>query len=100
MRSSSNLAVYSTFKRELEPERYLETVNVNAHRCALSRLRCSSHVLEIEKGRHKDILMADRVCPLCKVDDKFVLEDEQHFVMCCPSYEDLRHEYDIGLSGR
>ena len=53
------LATYLTFNREFEPERYLNFEIIKSHRQALSRLRCSSHMLQIEAGRHKNLLMAD-----------------------------------------
>ena len=55
----SKSATYPTFNREFEPERYLNFKIIKSHRQALSRLRCSSHTLQIEAGRHKNLLMAD-----------------------------------------
>jgi len=50
--------------------------------------------LRIEKGRHRGELVADRVCKLClKSIDHNVLEDEYHFLMCCPEYSNLREVY-------
>ena len=68
--------MYSTFKREFELQRYLNFKISKSHRQALSRLRCSSHMLQIEAGRHKNMLMADRLCVFCKELDIIVLEDE------------------------
>ena len=64
--NTSKLAIYSTLKREFEPERYLNFKIIKSHRQALSRLRCSSHMLQIEVGRHKNMVMADRLCVFCK----------------------------------
>ena len=91
--NTSKLEIYSTFKREFEPERYLNFKIIKSHRQALSRLRCSSHMLQIEVGRHKNMLMADRLCVFCKELDIIVLEDEYHFLMLCPAYTDLRSNY-------
>ena len=71
---------------------YLNFKMIKSHREALSRLRCSSHMLQIKAGRHKNLLMAD-----CAFSVKnymlFVLEDEYLFLMLCPAYTDLRSKY-------
>ena len=46
-------------------------------------------MLQIEAGRHKNMLLADRLCVFCKELDIIVLEDEYHFLMLCPAYTDL-----------
>ena len=47
----------------------------------------------IEKGRHLDLQENQRLCPFC--DNK--IENEQHFVIECPTYNVLRQKlfYDI-----
>ena len=55
---------------------------------AFTRLRLSSHRLEVETGRwHKPnaIPLENRVCSTCRE-----LEDEYHFMLECPRYHDLR----------
>ena len=47
----------------------------------------------IEKGRHNDIDRMYRFCPICLKRSVFVIENEYHFVMVCPEYEQLRYEY-------
>ena len=42
-------------------------------RKAITKIRCSDHVLEIEKGRHRKIPRADRICKFC---DKNSIETE------------------------
>ena len=62
----------------------------------ISKLRCSDHVLEIEKGRHKKGNARkeekDRVCIFCKNGD---VEDEDHFVFKCDTYAQLRSKHHI-----
>jgi hypothetical protein len=53
-----------------------------------SRLRNGSHWLELEVGRWKKIAVEDRICEQCS--DRKV-EDEIHFLICCPKYEQLRN---------
>ena len=56
----------------------------------MSRLRVSSHRLEIEAGRWTKTVktpLVNRKCKMCNV-----LEDEFHFILECPLYRDLRTE--------
>lgn len=65
------------------------------YRSCLSKLRCSAHTLAIEKGRHKNVLVAERICTLCEQSGEIVLEDEYHFVLHCPTLAHLREQYQI-----
>ena len=70
---------------------YLDTLNIAKYRKNLSRLRLSSHRLEVEAGRwakQNKIPYENRKCRRCDV-----LEDEFHFVMECSMYTDLRRRY-------
>ena len=63
---------------------YLDSVEIKKFRIALTRLRVSSHRLEIETGRwHKplSIPIGERKCKSC-----LVLEDELHFLLECQNY--------------
>ena len=69
---------------------YLSHVTVKKFRMAITKLRLSSHRLEIEVGRFsrpkKEI--HDRKCHLCNV-----VEDEFHFLFECPMYSQFRAKY-------
>lgn len=70
---------------------YLEKVNVLKFSQAFSRLRMSSHRLEIEAGRWvkpNSTPLNERICTFCKV-----LEDEYHFILECSVYKELRQKY-------
>ena len=70
---------------------YLDFVSVGKLRFALSRLRLSSHHLEVETGRWarpNATLFEERRCTSCHS-----LEDEFHFVLECSRYNDLRTIY-------
>lgn len=92
---SSKLSLYRELKvNGILRESYLYNVNLKPYRACLTKLRCSAHKLQIEKGRHSGQLMADRVCQLCtELRNVYVLEDEYHFTMCCPSYVNLRETH-------
>ena len=62
----------------------------------ISKLRCSVHTLEIEKGRHKKggtgIPKNERICTICKNGQ---VEDEEHFLLNCQVYNSLKTKYKI-----
>ena len=69
---------------------YLENISVKKFQQNMSRLRVSSHRLEIEAGRWTKPVktpLVKRKCKMCNV-----LEDEFHFILECPLYRDLRRE--------
>ena len=75
------LKTYVSYKTEFRTESYLDCIYVpRRFRIALSKLRSSSHNLEIERGRYvrpnKDV--DERVCLLCNV-----VDNEIHFVTNC-----------------
>ena len=53
-----------------------------------TKLRTSSHLLEIEHGRHIGKAENQRLCKTCNI-----IESEYHFVMICPIYHELRVEF-------
>lgn len=81
--------LYRTIKFQHSMEQYLYLLYDNRYRVALSRLRCSSHALEIEKGRHNKIERDNRICKQCSRNN---IEDEIHFVLYCDKYRDNRSE--------
>ena len=46
------------------------------------------HNLEIEKGRHQNIPLNERICKLCKLE----IEDEIHFLLQCLILNSFRTE--------
>ena len=78
--ASHKLNYYANFEYTLKPERYLHILQVRKHILAFAKVRCASHKLAIEKGRHDNIPKEERLCTFC---DDNVLEDEFHAVMIC-----------------
>ena len=74
---SSILRTYSLYKMNFGTENYLNYISKPKFRIALSKLRASSHDLEIERGRYvrPKLNLSDRLCMSCHV-----IEDEEHFV--------------------
>lgn len=90
---SPKLSLYHMLKPDgICEAKYLDVLNLRPYRAGLARLRCSSHNLQIEVGRHEKQRVEERVCKLClKERGRYVLEDEFHFVACCPSLDTLRN---------
>ena len=84
---AGKLKTYSKFKTEFKMEPYLLDIKNKAHRVSLSQFRCSSHKLNIETGRYKNIAHSDRLCPFCTTNE---IEDEEHFLCKCKFYETER----------
>ena len=91
--NSSKLSVFCTFKSVLEAEIYLSVLNILKYRGALARFRCSGHRLAIESGRYENILLENRTCVLCEKLNVIVIEDEYHFLLFCPTFQQLRETY-------
>ena len=84
-----SLRTYRIFKTKLEMEPYLYLVKNPKYRMAISKFRSSSHILEIERGRHTRPItpLENRLCPSCKV-----VETEIHFMLECTMYQCYRRE--------
>ena len=88
---NSSLRSYKLFKNSFSFEPYLLCVNIDKHRNALSRFRCSSHFLEIEKARHQAKIppIWNRLCPHCK----YAVDDELHLLLFCKQNKPLRNNF-------
>ena len=70
---------------------YLNLDTAKNIRIYISKLRLSSHTLEIEKGRYRKpnpVPVNERKCNECNT-----LEDEFHFLLECKKYQNLRTMY-------
>ena len=92
---SSRLLFYKKIKSDFKMENYLNTLGYQQRRY-ISKLRCSDHTLEIEKGRHKKgnmrLLPHERLCTLCKNGE---VENEEHFLLRCEVYYTLKTKYHL-----
>jgi hypothetical protein len=80
------------YKTDLELELYLSVTNFRKYRIALTKFRCSSHKLAIERLRGKTI-RENRFCKYCLNLNLHIVEDEFHFLLVCPLYQNLRDQY-------
>ena len=92
IQSTSKLKVLNLLKTLPGIEPYLTEVTNSKHRSAMTKLRLSSHRLEIETGRYTKPKTdrEERFCAFCKFKGKKVVEDEIHFLLACPMYDKIR----------
>ena len=90
LNESNSASFYRTFS-DFQFQPYLNTVNIKKFRVALTKLRISSHRLEIEAGRWAKPNKTPRQNRKCKYCNSF--EDEFHFLFECSLYNHLRPLY-------
>ena len=88
---NSRLQFYKSIKADWETEKYLKLENFE-YRKNIAKLRCSDHILEIVKGRHKEIPRLDRKCKLCRLQE---VETEEHFLTKCVFFQKHRTKYGL-----
>ena len=80
------LDTYAKLKHDFHIDPYLDLPSFR-DRQLLSKFVCSNHMLEIERGRYKNVPREDRKCSVCTLD---TIEDEYHFLLECPAYTQIR----------
>ena len=84
---SARLTLYKAINKDFCTARHL---HLPFHlRKPISKIRCSSHSLEIEKGRHKKLKIEDRTCKTWIT----AIESEEHLLLFCPDYSHHRLRY-------
>ena len=85
------LYFYKKLKNSFGYEHYLDMENFH-WRKSISKLRCSSHILQIEKGRHINQPREERLCKLCDMNE---METEDHLLIRCSLYNTLRTKHNL-----
>ena len=88
--NSIKLRTYIKFKFEHSLEEYLFYIPDTRWMKALSRLRMSSHMVEIERGRHvkpQKLPLEQRICQRCTSNS---VDDEIHFLITCSYFATQR----------
>ena len=57
-----------------------------AHRSAYAKCHCGTAPIKLETGRYEGLAVEDRICPICQKG----VEDEQHVLLECSLYDDIR----------
>ena len=90
--NQGKLSFLALTKKTHNFESYLN-INNFEHRRAITKIRTSSHKLEIETGRWAGVSRDQRICKNCALDK---VEDESHFLFECRMHVVERHElYNI-----
>ena len=77
---------YRTFKDKHERERYITDIRIAKYRKQLTRLRFG--ITEINSNNKYTNPLKPKNCPFCNTP-----EDEEHFLLACPTYDSLRLKY-------
>ena len=86
-RSNGNkMRTYRLHKDRIHTEPFLHCVN-KYERSVFSRLRTGTLPLAIETGRYNNLPLEERICEHCQIH----IEDEVHFAIDCPLYDDIRY---------
>ena len=85
---SSKLRFYNLFKNSFAKESYLDLISNFKLRKVVTKFRCSDHSLQIEKGRHGNFNVKDRICKICDIN----VENEMHLLKFRYKYEDIRNQ--------
>ena len=91
--AEKKLQLYSKVKERFQIGKYLD-IPTFRERQIISKFMCSNHTLRIETGRHDNLPREERLCQLCNIEE---IEDEDHFIRKCPTYEQIRQEAAINF---
>ena len=87
--TSDRFSLYRQFKTLDCVEPYI-MLNLNRYiRYTLTRFRFGVSDIKVHRSRFELYNVDELKCPLCLS----AVENEVHFVLCCPAFEDLRHEF-------
>ena len=82
------LRLYTEIKDTFRMEPYLIHPIKAKYRQAISKIRASSHTLEVERGRYTTpkTPLHERICAFCGL-----VEDEKHLIISCHTYDNERY---------
>ena len=83
-------ATYLTINPSLTKPTVYDNLKLHKHVSMVGKLRTSSHNLHIEMGRRTGKVRERRVC-VCENG----VEDEEHFLIRCQLYYDIRRDHNI-----
>ena len=92
--SDSTVATYKQmrgFTAAYTMQPYIQQIRGYRLRKSMAQIRCSSHKLRVETGRHTSEARHERTCRLCN--SATAIEDEQHILLHCPQLDDLRNAH-------
>ena len=87
MKTKRENSVHILHSRNILLEKKYTFLNDFKVRQAIYKIRISAHPLTIEIGRYKNLETEERLCKLCTTQK---IEDEYHFLIDCPIYNNSR----------
>ena len=90
IQNSSKGALYQHLVDNFTLQFYLRKSLDNRCQIYIAKFRLSSHNLKIESGRFHNVTRRNRICNLCQLQD---IEDEFHFILKCPIYNEYRQKF-------
>ena len=85
------LRTYTKFKNKYTLENYVLSPTLSKQeRSAFAQFRCGILPIRVETGRFRNEHLHERVCIFC---ENNCIEDEEHFLVKCPLYSNLRKKY-------
>ncbi|ESO88701.1 hypothetical protein LOTGIDRAFT_165489 [Lottia gigantea] len=90
LENSSKLRFYKNYKSSFEFESYLDANIGDKFKFLICKFRVGNLKLHIEIGRFNKTIREKRYCLCCK--SKYI-EDEFHFLLCCPTYNIIRRQF-------
>ena len=94
-----NSSIMNYYKRVYDIQArapFVAVINFRSERSVLAKFRMSSHTLAIEKGRPNNISKLNRTCPVFSMGS---VENEDHFLLECTAYRQLREDFYRKLNG-
>jgi len=85
---SARFNLYDSFKCLFTHENYVDIINVNIYRNALTRFRLGVSPFNAHRKRYSST-ETTRECPFCPGN----IEDEVHVVFLCQAYKSIRRQY-------
>ena len=83
----NKLRTYRLFKHDFETEIYCKNVWSAKHRGAIAKFRTGTAPIRLETGRYESLPVSQRKCFNCDC-----VENEEHVLVNCPLYDDIRFE--------
>ena len=92
---NGKLKTYLALKTNFGLEKYLTILNNFHYKRSICRLRISSHRLQIETGRYRNVPRDERICQKCSENE---IEDEVHFLIKCSENKVAREQLFLQIS--
>ena len=87
IQSFNKLTFFSRFYIMNKRPVYVDKLRNRIDRSMICKIRISAHELAIEKGRYSNVPRSNRFCNACNAN---LIEDEEHFLLHCTAYTEIR----------